>query len=159
MATQRISFGEWLPDQPGLSGSLVEAKNVISQAIGYGPLPEPSPIALNAGENLYTLHHTRDSDNETVIVAAGLSNVYSISSIGAFTNVSGTSYSTPNDSRIRFTQFGSNIIFTNNADKLQYFDVNGHSRNDNRKPRRYFCPKYAKHFFSHASLAQEILFC
>lgn len=124
MATQRISFGEWLPDQPGLSGSLVEAKNVISQAIGYGPLPEPSPIALNAGENLYTLHHTRDSDNETVIVAAGLSNVYSISSIGAFTNVSGTSYSTPNDSRIRFTQFGSNIIFTNNADKLQYFDVN-----------------------------------
>lgn len=124
MATQRISFNEWLPDQPGLAGSLTEAKNVISQAVGYGPLPRPTPIANGAGETLYTLHHTRDSTNEAVIVAAGLQNVYSISSIGDFTNISGTTYSTPNDSRIRFTQFGSNTIFTNNADKLQYFNVN-----------------------------------
>ena len=124
MATQRISFNEWLPDQPGLAGSLTEARNVISQAVGYGPLPRPSAIATGAGENLYTLHHTRDADNETFIVAAGLQGVYTISAVGAFTNVSGTAYSTPIDSRIRFTQFGSNVIFTNNADKLQYFDVN-----------------------------------
>jgi hypothetical protein len=56
MATQRLTFGEWLPDQPGISGSLTEAKNVISQAIGYGPLPKPVSIASGAGQSLYTLH-------------------------------------------------------------------------------------------------------
>jgi hypothetical protein len=38
MATQRINFGEWLPDQAGVVGALTDAKNVVSQAVGYGPL-------------------------------------------------------------------------------------------------------------------------
>lgn len=124
MATQRIPFGEWLPDQPGLSGALTEARNVVPQSIGYGPLPLPVKIATNAGEILYTLHTATESNGDSVLFAAGLANVYSISPIGNSTNVSGTTYSTPIGDRIRFAQFGSNAIFTNNADKLQYFDVN-----------------------------------
>ena len=124
MATQRIPFGEWLPDQPGLSNALTEARNVVPQSIGYGPLSLPIKIASNAGEILYTLHTATKSNGDNVLFAAGLQNVYSISPIGSSTNVSGTTYSTPAGDRIRFVQFGSNTIFTNNADKLQYFDVN-----------------------------------
>lgn len=127
MAIQRISFGEWLPDQPGLSGSLTEAKNVISQAVGYGPLPLPVSIATGAGEPLYTLHTTKDSAGDTLLFAGGREGVYSVSPIGAFTDVSGTTYGTPVGGRIRFTQFGTSAIFANNADKLQYYDVNSSS--------------------------------
>lgn len=37
MATQRIQLGEWMPDQSGITGALTNAKNVVSQAVGYGP--------------------------------------------------------------------------------------------------------------------------
>ena len=124
MATQRITFGEWLPDQPGLSGALTEARNVVPQSVGYGALPLPVKIASNAGEVLYTLHTATKSDGDNLLFAAGLQNVFSISPIGNSTNVSSTTYGTPVGDRIRFTQFGSSTIFTNNADKLQYFDVN-----------------------------------
>jgi hypothetical protein len=30
----RIDFGEWLPDQPGLTGVVKEALNVVPQAVG-----------------------------------------------------------------------------------------------------------------------------
>jgi hypothetical protein len=38
MATT-INFGEWIPDQPGVSGNLTEAKNVYPIATGYAPFP------------------------------------------------------------------------------------------------------------------------
>ena len=123
MATQRLTFGEWMPDQPGLSGSLTEAKNIISQSIGYGPLPLPTSIATGAGENLYTMHHTRNPAGTTFLFAGGLTKVFKVSALGAFSDVSGTTYSTASTDRMRFTQFGSSTIFTNNADKLQYFNV------------------------------------
>jgi hypothetical protein len=123
MATQRITFGEWLPDQPGVSGALTEAKNVVSQALGYGPLPLPVSLATGIGENLYTLHNAKTSGNQTYLFAGGRTGVYRVNSIGTFTNVSGTTYSTPSDSRIRFTQFGSRALFVNNADKVQAYNI------------------------------------
>lgn len=122
MATQRISFGEWLPDQPGLSGALTVAKNVVSQAIGYGPLPLQVEIASGASEQLVTLHTATDSDGDTVLFAAGTAKVFTVSPVGAFTDVSGATYS--GTDRIRFAQFGAQTIFTNDADKLQAFNVN-----------------------------------
>lgn len=122
MATQRISFGEWLPDQPGISGALTVAKNVVSQAVGYGPLPLQVEIASGAGEQLVGLHTTSKSNGTTVLFASGTTKVFTISPVGAFTDVSGTTYTSTD--RIRFTQFGSRTIFTNNSQKLQSFDVN-----------------------------------
>lgn len=49
---EKVTFGEWLPDQPPVAGALVEAKNVIPQQIGYGPLPSISAISNDASENL-----------------------------------------------------------------------------------------------------------
>jgi len=124
MATQRISFGEWLPDQPGLSGALTVAKNVVSQAIGYGPLPLQVQIATGAAENLVSLHTATQTNGTTALFAAGTTKVFKISPVGAFTDVSGTTYATPAADRIRFTQFGEQTIFTNNFDKLQAYNVN-----------------------------------
>jgi hypothetical protein len=124
MATQRINFGEWLPDQPGISGALTEAKNVISQSIGYGPLPQPVSIATGAGENLFTLHHARKPNGDTILFAGGSESVFTVSSVGIYTDVSGATYATATEDRMRFTQFGNSTIFTNNANKLQYFDIN-----------------------------------
>ena len=123
MATQRISFGEWLPDQPGISGALTEAKNVVSQAIGYGPLPLPVSLATGVGETLYTMHTAKNSVSQTYLFAGGKAGVYRISALGTVTNVSGTTYTTPTDDRIRFTQFGSSTLFTNNADKVQAYNI------------------------------------
>ena len=39
---QRITFGEWLPDQPGMAGALQAAYNVYPQQVGYGPIPSLS---------------------------------------------------------------------------------------------------------------------
>ena len=52
MATTKLTFGEWMPDQPGISGALNDAKNVVSQAIGYGPLPTAAIFSAAASENL-----------------------------------------------------------------------------------------------------------
>ena len=123
MATQRINFGEWLPDQPGVSGALTEANNVVSQAIGYGPLPLPVSLATGVGENLYTLHNAKTSTNQTYLFAGGRTGVYRVNSIGLSVDVSGTTYSTPIGDRIRFTQFGSNTLFVNNADKVQAYNI------------------------------------
>ncbi len=39
MATKRVQFTEWLPDQPDNSGALNEAKNVTPVYIGYQTFP------------------------------------------------------------------------------------------------------------------------
>ena len=127
MATQRLTFGEWLPDQPGIAGSLTEAKNVVSQAIGYGPLPLPVAIASDASENLQTLFATKDTEGNTKLFAGGSTKVFTASSIGVFTDVSGATYTTFPNERMRFTQFGNSVLFTNNSDKIQYYDVTSSS--------------------------------
>jgi len=55
MPTQRITLGEWMPDQPGISGALTEAKNVVSSAVGYGPIPSAVTFSDAAAENLLSI--------------------------------------------------------------------------------------------------------
>ena len=38
MAKQRILFGEWLPDQPGVTGALTDAVNCYPVTNGYAPI-------------------------------------------------------------------------------------------------------------------------
>ena len=51
MANQRITFGEWLPDQPSVTGALMKAENVYSRAVGYGVVPTASDYSASASEN------------------------------------------------------------------------------------------------------------
>jgi hypothetical protein len=120
MATQRLTLGEWLPDQPGLVNALSDAKNVIAQQVGYGPIPTAVSISDTATDTtLSSLYAAKDPDGETILFAAGNTDVYTVSGAGALTDVSGETYSAT--SRVRFSQFGNNILFTNNSQPLQSF--------------------------------------
>lgn len=125
MATQRINFGEWMPDQPGISGALTDAKNVVSQAIGYGPLPSAATFSAAASENLTTLVAGKTPLNATKLFAAGSTKIYDVSGVGALTNVSKSGGYTPNanNDRFRFTQFGNIIIGTNYSDPMQAYEL------------------------------------
>jgi hypothetical protein len=118
MATQRITLGEWMPDQTGLSGSLTDAKNVVSQAIGYGPLPSPVSFSSAAAENLTSLYAGKAPDGTTYSFAAGASKIYTVGSSGTLTQVN-TGLTTGANDRVRFTQFGKTVIACNNAEKLK----------------------------------------
>ena len=119
MATTKLTFGEWMPDQPSVSGALTDAKNVVSQAIGYGPFPAPVTFSTsNAAENLTSLYAAKQPNGNTSLFAAGLTKIYTVSGIGAITQVK-TGMTTANTDRVRFTQFGKTVISCNNADKLQ----------------------------------------
>ena len=125
MATTKLTFGEWMPDQPSISGALVDAKNVVSQAIGYGPFPTAATFSAAAAENLTTLVAGKTPLNATKLFAAGSTKIYDVSGVGVLTNVSKTGGYTPNASldRFRFTQFGNVIIGTNNSDPMQAFTL------------------------------------
>jgi hypothetical protein len=119
MATTKLTFGEWMPDQPSISGALTDAKNVVSLAIGYGPFPTPVTFSSsNAAENLTSLYAAKQPDGNTALFAAGLSKIYTVSGVGNITQVK-TGMTTATADRVRFTQFGKTVITTNNADKLQ----------------------------------------
>jgi hypothetical protein len=125
MATTKLVFGEWMPDQPSISGALVDAKNVVSQALGYGPFPTAATFSAAASENLTTLVAGKTPVNATKLFAAGSTKIFDVSGVGALTNVSKTGGYTPNASndRFRFTQFGNVIIGTNNSDPIQAYTL------------------------------------
>jgi hypothetical protein len=119
MATTKLTFGEWMPDQPSVSGALTDAKNVVSQAIGYGPFPAPVTFSTsNAAENLTALYAAKKPNGDTELFAAGATKIYTVTGVGAITQVK-TGMTTGANDRVRFTQFGKTVITTNNADKLQ----------------------------------------
>ena len=119
MATTKLTFGEWMPDQPSVSGALTDAKNVVSQAIGYGPFPTPVTFSSsNAAENLTSLYAAKQPDGNTALFAAGLSKIYTVSGVGGITEVK-TGMTTAAADRVRFTQFGKVVISANNANRLQ----------------------------------------
>jgi hypothetical protein len=125
MATTKLNFGEWMPDQPSITGALVDAKNVVSQAVGYGPLPTAATFSQIASEDLTTLVAGKTPTNDTKLFAAGTTKIFSISGVGAVTNVSKTGGYSPNayGDRFRFTQFGNAIIGTNFSDPMQVFTL------------------------------------
>ena len=118
MPTQRIVFGEWMPDQPSISGALSDAKNCVSQAIGYGPFPQSVEFSEAAAESLTSVFASKQPDGVTKLFAAGRTKIYTVSGVGALTEEN-SGYTTAATERFRFTQFGDTIIATNNSEKLQ----------------------------------------
>ena len=120
MANQRISFGEWLPDQPSVTGALVKAENVYSRAIGYGGVPSAVDYTQAASEPLNNVVAGKNPDGSTTIFAGSQTNLYKLDTTDmSLDDVSGATYATPTDQRWRFTQFGNRVIAANGADKLQ----------------------------------------
>jgi len=119
IATKKLTFGARMTDQPSVSGALTDAKNVVSQAIGYGPFPSPVTFSTSsASEDLTTLYAAKQPNGDTALFAAGSTKIYTVSGVGAITQVKSGMTTGTND-KVRFTQFGSTIISTNNSQKLQ----------------------------------------
>lgn len=114
---QRVTFGEWLPDQPGLVGALQTANNVVAQSVGYGPFPSMVDYSQAASENLNAVF-TGKFGATSNIFAGGASKLFKfdttdlsmddVSKVGGYTGT-----------RWRFTQFGDVVIAANGAEKLQ----------------------------------------
>lgn len=122
MAINRVNFGEWLPDQPGVIGALTTAKNVYPRAVGYGPFPEEEDYSQAASEDLNNVVAARDTTGATVVFAGSDTKLFKMNgSTFTFSDVSATTYSTAE--RWRFTQFGNSLIAANEANTMQYYDL------------------------------------
>jgi hypothetical protein len=123
MATQRIAFKEWLPDQPSILDSVSEANNVIPLAVGYGPFKSAvnySGVATEALNNCFAAK----LNNDVFIFAGGASKLFKVDSndlslvdeskSGGYTGVG----------RWQFLQFGNLALAANGSEKIQAYDVN-----------------------------------
>ena len=126
MPIQRIMFEEWLPDQPGLVGTIKEALNVVPQAVGYGPLRTPVDYSLAASEDLNNVVAGRNpATGSTEVFAGGATKLFKLDagdlSLDDVSKVGG--YTTPTEQKWRFTQFGNVLIAANGDEILQYWTL------------------------------------
>jgi hypothetical protein len=122
MATQRITFTEWTPDQPSIVENLSIAKNVVPAAVGFVPFPTAVDYSAAASENLNNVFAGRFSAT-TNVFAGGATKLFRFNSATlAMDNVSKSGNYT-NVERWRFVQFGDTIIAANNVNKLQSFTL------------------------------------
>lgn len=117
----RIDFGEWLPDQPGLTGTVKEALNVAPQAIGYGPLKSAADYSGAASETLNNVTAGKSSSGAVTVFAGGATKLFKLDATDlSLDDVSKSGgYTTASDQRWRFTQFGNVMIAANGQAKLQ----------------------------------------
>jgi len=71
MAISRITFGEWTPDQPGITNGLQRAENVFSKAVGYGGLQSAVDYSASASENLTNVVAAKNTSGTTIVFAGG----------------------------------------------------------------------------------------
>lgn len=122
MATKRLVLGEWLPDQPGLTGALTEAKNVVPLMTGYGPLPSVKPLSDSASQNLLTTVAGKFGDT-VQLFAAGATKLFKFDPNDL--DLDDVSRTTPYASSMlwKFAQFGKVLIAANGTDKLQGWTI------------------------------------
>jgi hypothetical protein len=126
MATSIVEFGEWLPDQPGITGSIQDAYNVVPQAVGYGPFPNSVDLSGAADTSLNNVFVTKYASTSTLF-AGSFTKLYKYnSSTLGLDNVSKSgNYTSTN--RWMFTQFGPSLIAANGVAKLQVWNLGSSS--------------------------------
>jgi hypothetical protein len=129
MAISRINFGEWTPDQPGITNGLRRAENVYSKAVGYGSIPTVVDYSASASENLNNVVAGKTTAGATSVFAGGSTKLFKLDSGDlSLDNVSKSgNYSTATDQRWKFTQFGNVIVAANGQAKLQGYNLNSSS--------------------------------
>jgi hypothetical protein len=71
MAISRVTFGEWTPDQPGITNGLQRADNVFAKAVGYGAINAAEDYSDSASENLNNVVAARTTATGVTAVFAG----------------------------------------------------------------------------------------
>jgi hypothetical protein len=124
MATTRINFTEWLPDQPGVAGVMTEAKNVYPVANGYSALPLETNLSNAASENLNNIFAAKKNAISSLFCAGSTklfkfnqadNDLDDVSQSGGYTTATGE--------RFYFTQFGNVVVAANGTDKLQGYSL------------------------------------
>ena len=122
MAKIKLTFSEWLPDQPGITGALTDAKNCIPAANGYTPIGSESEYSSAAGQQLITAFAGKFAGLSTLF-AAGVTQLYKYNdgttNLDALTTTGYTSTLFWD-----VAQFGSEVIAANGKDKLQSYSLN-----------------------------------
>jgi hypothetical protein len=126
MAKTRLVFGEWTPDQPGVTGSVTDALNCYPVANGYASLNkvQPYPNAdIVAGETLLNAFSGKFASQNTLFAASATklyrfdsgNNEYDdISKAGGYSALAWD-----------ITQFGPKMILANGINKLQAYNLAG----------------------------------
>jgi hypothetical protein len=78
MAISRITFGEWTPDQPGVTNGLQKAENVYSKAVGYGPIQSVVDYSADASESLNSLVAGKTTVGGTTVFAGGPTKLFKL---------------------------------------------------------------------------------
>ena len=121
MAETKLIFGEWLPDQPGVTGAITDAKNCYPVANGYAPFRSEADYSDAAAQNLLITFGGKFG-GEVVLFAAGATQVYKFDSSDASLDAATTTgYSTVESWDV--TQYGSKMILANGQDKLQAYEI------------------------------------
>ena len=71
MAISRVTFGEWTPDQPGITNGLQRAENVFPKSVGYGAINASEDYSASASENLNNVVAARTTATGATAVFAG----------------------------------------------------------------------------------------
>lgn len=123
MATTRINFGEWTPDQPGLAGNVTIAKNCYPVLSGYAPLRSAADYSMDAGTNLLVAFAGKYS-NSNSLFAASPTQIYKFDSSDAtLYPLTTDGYTSVNSWDV--TQYGSKMILANGTTRLQAYDLSG----------------------------------
>ena len=123
MATTRINFGEWTPDQPGIAGGVTDAKNCYPVMNGYAPIRDVADYSANAGQSLLLAFAGKYAGTNSLF-AAGATQIFKFdSSDTTLDPLTTTGYTAVSSWDV--TQFGSKMIVANGLDKLQSFDLSG----------------------------------
>jgi hypothetical protein len=122
MAKQRIIFGEWLPDQPGVTGALSDAVNCYPVTNGYAPVLSEADYSEAAAADLI-VSFAGKSAGTVSLFGGSATNLYKYTpGTRAMAALTTTGYST-----VEFwdaVQFGDKMIMANGADKLQQYTLN-----------------------------------
>ena len=117
-----IKFGEWLPDQPGVTGAVTDAKNCYPVSNGYAPFRSEANYSDDAAQALLITFAGKFS-GATTLFAAGATQIYKFDSTDASLDAATTTGYTAVEGW-DVTQFGQKIILANGQDKLQAWTLN-----------------------------------
>lgn len=122
---QKIMFGEWLPDQPGVTGSVTDAKNCYPVSSGYASLKSEANYSDAAATELVITFAGKFGGVSTLF-AASATQIYKFDSNDASLDaVTTTGYTAVENWDV--TQFGSVMILANGINKLQAWTLNSSS--------------------------------
>jgi hypothetical protein len=125
MATQRIIFDEWLPDQPSVSKSVREALNVVPVLNGYTYLNSAANYSATASENLNNVFAGKFGGTVTVFAGGG-TKLFKLDNTNlTLSDVSSGTYSGNN--RWQFVQFGQNMLASNGTQRIQRWTLGSSS--------------------------------